>query len=237
MQYERMCCFLLCCGLIDVKESNSPATKSRIIGRKPLSKSAKDLCVEGSGGGPSDKLESQGRSPLSRMRSIPARRSLGPGSSSARKVRQSTDESGDEKTASPGRFRRGRTLSSSPQGRGPRSLPSKSNSSSKLPTPGTSTSGAATTNNSTSSARPQGFPTSPDVRHLIAVKEGSSSLGLRICGGRGLGVFVDNVAAGSAASECGMRQGDQILKVRFCSNSWNLYLVYIKSESVDIASY
>lgn len=56
---------------------------------------------------------------------------------------------------------------------------------------------------------------SSDVRTVSFVKEGS--VGLRLVGGNDVGIFVGGVQPNSPAYDQGMKEGDQIMQVRYWS--------------------
>ncbi|XP_065179773.1 disks large homolog 5-like [Sycon ciliatum] len=95
---------------------------------------------------------------------------------------------------------------------------SRSSLSGASATAGSSSSSSSSDSGGTTSVSPAAVtgrvtdttPVSSDTRHLVAVKEGGLSLGLRISGGRGYGVFVDFVTLGSLADTCGLKVGDRI---------------------------
>ncbi|MGH0156105.1 UNVERIFIED_CONTAM: hypothetical protein FKN15_060795 [Acipenser sinensis] len=83
------------------------------------------------------------------------------------------------------------------------------------------------------------LPLAPNGKMLVGVEE--DSVGLRLAGGNDVGIFVGGVKPGSLASQQGIEEGDQILKVNgvdfgsFTREEAALYLLQIpKGEQVII---
>lgn len=200
--------------------NKSPLARASTVGKRPQAGKANESpqpkaeeSSEERDTGTSSPAVSQGlSSPPTRLRrSI---RQPNPSLAASKKVsRQNTDESGDEKRPSSSRSIRSRTASASPRTKSPAARPARSLAAGRSPFSGST--GAVSTGDvpSSPSCRRADTQVSSEVRHLVAFKEGVAPLGLRICGGRGLGVFVDSVASGSVTELCGMRVGDQVLKV------------------------
>lgn len=69
---------------------------------------------------------------------------------------------------------------------------------------------------------------SSDQNHISFVKEGS--VGLRLVGGNDVGIFVGGVQPNSPAQKQGMKEGDQILEVR-----WNTFTSDMMKRVIYVA--
>ena len=67
------------------------------------------------------------------------------------------------------------------------------------------------------------YSSEDDVQYAVFHKQPNGGSGIEIAGGNATGVFVCNVLCGGNAQDNGVREGDQILKVKYYPDSWSVW--------------